>query len=89
MIVYEQGGLVKSLSGHDKNEIFVILREDGEYLYLADGKTRTADKPKRKNKKHVQIIHVKKEELNQKLVQGFPVTDVEIKTFIRHFKREN
>lgn len=38
MIVYEQGGLVKSLSGHDKNEIFVILREDGEYLYLADGK---------------------------------------------------
>ena len=32
---YEQGCLVKSLAGHDKDELFVILREEGEYLYLA------------------------------------------------------
>ena len=47
----EVGYLVKSLAGHDKERIYVIIKEQGEYVYLADGKYRTMDKPKRKNKK--------------------------------------
>ena len=50
------GMLASSKAGHDKNEVYVIIKEETEYVYLADGKNRTVDKPKKKNKKHVQII---------------------------------
>lgn len=83
------GCLGKSLAGHDKDEIFVIMQDEGEYLYLADGKNRKAEKPKKKKRKHVQPIYVQQEELTRKLKEKLPVYDAEIKTFIRCFKREN
>lgn len=45
-----------SKAGHDKNEIYVIVREEEEYVYVADGRLKTIEKPKKKNKKHIQII---------------------------------
>ncbi|MEY8337871.1 hypothetical protein AALB16_07520 [Lachnospiraceae bacterium 62-35] len=80
---YVQGCLAKSLAGHDKDHIFVILREEGEYVYLADGKNRTIDRPKKKKKKHIQIIYKKQEDISKKLLSGLPISDVEIKAFIR------
>ena len=50
------GMLAKSKAGHDKDNIYVIFQEDDAYVYLVDGKIRTTDKPKKKNKKHIQII---------------------------------
>ena len=50
------GMLAKSKAGHDKENIYVIFQEDDAYVYLVDGKIRTTDKPKKKNKKHIQII---------------------------------
>ena len=48
---FEAGMLAKSKAGHDTGKIYVIA-----YVYLVDGKIRTLDKPKKKKKKHVQII---------------------------------
>ena len=45
-----------SKAGHDKGQMYVILKEEGEYLYLVDGKTRGVDNPKKKKKKHVQRV---------------------------------
>ena len=45
---YETGQIVYSKSGHDKGGIFVILSVEGEYVYLANGKNRSLEKPKRK-----------------------------------------
>lgn len=56
MNLYKEGNLAKSLAGHDRNQIFVIVKEEGEYVYVADGRLRLLEKPKRKNKKHVQPI---------------------------------
>lgn len=50
------GMLASSKAGHDKGLVYVIIAEDDEYVYLADGKLRTMAKPKKKNKKHIQII---------------------------------
>ena len=50
------GMLAKSKAGHDKENIYVIFQEDDAYVQLVDGKIRTTDKPKKKNKKHIQII---------------------------------
>ena len=47
------GMLATSKAGHDCKEVFVIVREEEEYVYLADGKARSLAKPKRKNKKHI------------------------------------
>lgn len=52
----ETGMLARSKAGHDKGEIYLICGVDEGYVYLADGKSRTCDRPKKKKKKHVQII---------------------------------
>lgn len=56
MNLYKTGNLARSTAGHDRNQLFVIVKEEGEYVYVADGRQRTLEKPKRKNKKHVQPI---------------------------------
>lgn len=89
MVEFVPGSLVRSLAGHDKNNLFIILKESGEYVYLVDGKIRKLEKPKCKNKRHVQIILEKDETLSNKLIQGEPVLDEEVRYFIHRYKREN
>lgn len=50
------GLLAYSLAGHDKGKIYLIIKEEGDYFWLADGEIRSLENPKKKNKKHVQII---------------------------------
>ena len=54
-----EGLFTISKAGHDKGNIYVIVREDNEYVYVADGVSKTLEKPKKKNKKHIQIIKKK------------------------------
>ncbi len=46
--------LARSLAGHDKNQYFIIVSDEGEYVAMANGTTHRVDDPKRKNKKHIQ-----------------------------------
>jgi len=50
----KRGMIVFSKNGRDKGLAMVVLDVQDEYLYLADGKTRTLQKPKKKKAKHVQ-----------------------------------
>lgn len=60
-----------SLAGHDKNQTYLIVGEENEYVYLADGKNRTCKNPKKKNKKHIQIIKkFENPEVTEKLLRG-------------------
>lgn len=77
------GMLAASKAGHDKDSLYVIIREDGEYIYVADGRVRTVERPKRKNKKHIQLI--KKKKLPEP-ENGFD--DLEIKRIIKEYRRE-
>ena len=47
----EQGMLAVSKAGHDTGRLYVIIETDDSYVYLADGRIRTLDKPKKKKKK--------------------------------------
>ena len=51
---YTKGQVVYSISGRDKTMPFIVLKEEGDFLYLADGKLRKLENPKKKRKKHVQ-----------------------------------
>lgn len=52
----EKGMLAKSKAGHDKGKVYVIYEMDETYVYLVDGRIRMIENPKRKKRKHVQII---------------------------------
>ena len=81
------GSFAKSKAGRDKEEIYVIIDEEAEYVYLADGKYKSINKPKRKKKKHIQPIKKYDDtHLCKKLAAGIPVTDVEIKKAIKDIK---
>ena len=81
------GTIVKSLAGHDKEEVFFILREEGEYVYLVDEKYRTLDKPKKKNRKHVETVSCEMDGPGKKIRENQRVTDEEIARFIKCIKR--
>ena len=39
------GKLAVSLAGHDKGSIFLVIREDGDVIWLADGISRLYQSP--------------------------------------------
>lgn len=53
---WKTGTVVRSLAGHDKDNLFVIINVENEYVYLVDGKCRPLDKPKKKKVKHIQYV---------------------------------
>lgn len=83
MTEYGTGCLVRSLAGHDKGTYYIIVREDARYVYLADGRTKTAAKPKRKKRKHVQFSHKWDEALAAQFADGAAVQDEAIRYFIQ------
>lgn len=54
---YRPGTLAYSLRGRDAGRVYVIVRQDKEYVWAADGKKRPLSAPKRKNIKHLQKIN--------------------------------
>ena len=82
------GSLVKSLAGHDKDEVFFILKEEGEYVYLVDGKYRTLARTKRKNRKHVEAVSCEADCPGKKIRENQRVTNEEIARFIKCFKKQ-
>ena len=54
--------LAVSRCGHDKGNVYLIVREEEHRVWLCDGKTRKKKKPKVKNRKHIQpVCHMNRE----------------------------
>lgn len=49
----ERGSLVYSIAGRDKGILFLVLKREGDLVYLADGNLRKTENPKKKKLKHV------------------------------------
>ncbi len=47
------GMVVKSMAGHDSGLLHVIVREEAGFAYIADGKLRKLNAPKKKNPLHL------------------------------------
>lgn len=83
------GDLVLSKKGHDKDKRYIIIREDKEYVYLADGVLKTVAQPKKKRKKHIQPIYCyDTSSIKNKLLDDQKVSDVELKRVIKLSMRE-
>ncbi|MCI8527990.1 MAG: hypothetical protein HFH82_02375 [Lachnospiraceae bacterium] len=73
------GQLVTSRAGHDKGGLYVVVAEEGDFVFLCDGRLKPPDKPKKKRRKHIQQINQRVEgELLQKLQKGEKVYAEEI-----------
>ena len=66
MIEYRLGYFARSLCGHDKDRLYMIVSEDGEVVGLCDGVHRRLAKPKMKKKKHIQMMR------SEKMAEAFP-----------------
>lgn len=80
MIETTIGMLVKSKAGHDKDKYYIVTRCEKEYLYLVDGRLRLLDNPKKKKRKHIQVINKKYDMKN--------ITDTEIKKILKSVIKE-
>lgn len=78
MISYRPGEFAISKSGHDKDSLYIIIKEEDEYVYLVDGKYKLLNNPKKKNKKHVQCIHYMDAVIADRIENKKPLCDVEI-----------
>ena len=52
----ERGQVVRSLAGHDKGELMVVLGVEKGRVLLCDGKHRKTENPKRKNIRHIKVL---------------------------------
>lgn len=82
------GKFATSKAGHDKAETFVIVAADGDFVYLCDGRYRTVTKPKKKRRKHIQLIErTISEDLLEKLRNREKITDEQIKYALKSLKQ--
>jgi len=81
--------VVVSTAGRDSGEWFYVIAEDPIYLYLANGKDRTLDKPKRKKRKHVQKVLRSETRVALKLISGDKVLNGELRRDLAFLAREN
>jgi len=80
------GHLATATAGHDKGALYVIVGEEETYVYLSDGCLRGMARPKKKNRRHIQIIN---ETVDQKLLNRLlmkeQVFDHEIQYAIKQY----
>ena len=81
------GKFATSKAGHDKTKLYVIIKEDSEYVYLVDGDLKPLDKPKKKSKKHIQIVNRVDETIHNKLETGQIIYNEDIKRAIKLYWR--
>ena len=71
--------VVISTAGHDQGELFYVIDTDEQFLYLANGKDRSLDKPKRKKRRHVQKVLRSETRVAVKLASGDKVLNSELR----------
>ncbi|MDR0951673.1 MAG: hypothetical protein LBM18_01980 [Oscillospiraceae bacterium] len=79
--------IVFSLAGHDKGGAFILLEEDDKSATLADGKTRTLSKPKKKSLKHISTAGEASALFSQSLFRG-EATDAAVRKELARFRAQ-
>lgn len=83
------GKFATSKAGHDKYCIYVVIAQEGDFVYLCDGRLKTLGRPKKKNIKHIQIINrTVDEELRSRLINKETIIDEQIKYAIKQYTEQ-
>ena len=79
------GSVVLSKQGRDQNNLYLCVGVDGQFAYIADGKTHRLCKPKKKNIKHLKHTGDTLDVIAQKLKENKKVFDSEVNSSLRNF----
>ena len=77
--------LVVSLAGRDKGQLFFVLDTDDLFVYIADGKGRRLEQPKRKKRKHVRKLPQTDTRVAEKIRNGDKVLNSELRRELAAF----
>ena len=77
--------VVRSCAGRDKGQLFFVIDADEQYVYLADGKSRKLEKPKRKKRKHVEQVPRTESRIAEKIRNGEKVLNSELRKELASF----
>ena len=77
--------LVVSKAGRDQGQLFYVIDADEQYVYLADGKSRRLEKPKRKKRKHIEQIPRTESRIAEKIRNGEKVLNSELRKELASF----
>ena len=80
--------VVVSTAGRDASEWFYVIAEDPIYLFLANGKDRALDRPKRKKRKHVQKVLRSETRVAEKIRSGDKVLNGELRRDLAFLARQ-
>ena len=81
--------LVISLAGRDRDEVMLVVREEENFLWLANGKLRRAEKPKRKKRRHTTFVAHCDERTREKLLTTGLLTNSDIRKALSIWAGEN
>ncbi len=83
------GQFATSKAGHDKGCLYVVVAQEGDFVYLSDGRLKDPDRPKKKRRKHIQPINAWVEDgLLERLRGGGKVYAAEIKYALKQYCHE-
>ena len=77
--------IVRSTAGRDKGKFFFVVDTDGEFLLLADGKTRRMENPKRKKRKHTEFVARLDCRVSEKIRSEEKITNSELRRTLAAF----
>ena len=83
-----KSNIVRSDAGRDKGKLFVVLAVEGEYLLLADGKSRTVESPKRKKRRHVLFVAEDESRLSERIKGEERITNSELRRTLAAYRGE-
>ena len=71
--------IVISTAGRDQGKLFYVVTTENGYAFLANGKGRKIESPKRKKLKHVRRVTRTDSRVAQKILQGDTVLNSELR----------
>ncbi len=83
-----KSNIVRSAAGRDSGKLFVVLETQGEYLLLADGRTRKVERPKRKKRRHVLFVAADRNRLTDKINSNEKITNSELRRTLAAYREE-
>lgn len=74
-----KGQVVISKAGRDKGDKFIVVEYIEPYVFLADGKLRRLEAPKKKKIKHIQVTKYIDDVLHDHLLKDLRITNADIR----------
>ena len=78
--------VVVSTAGRDAGKWFYVIKTDDTFLYLANGKDRTLENPKRKKRKHAKKVLRSETRVAEKLRTGDKVLNSELRRDLAYLR---